>query len=524
MILSASTTSSGILQELMRLGTTGVTVNKKLFAVDDIYTKTLKVATESFVSTSISAIPLSNYTPLSTFNSRVATVDNRFSPIESRQALLKALSNKDTIDLSSGDVVNILPISKLDTSTLQTLITSANASQIKTTLGLSPSATSGTIEYANILNKPTFGALSLKNSVDLSTSDSIGNLDFARISNTPSYVLTSNFDSRITPIETKLTGFDSSITSKLLTLNLGTGSQPSGIVINAPSSAVNGNAVINMNNASSSCNWGLYHSGQNGTAGLLNGSLGFYNFTLSSHILQLRPEGSVIITTTTDSASATSGALTVAGGVSIAKKLYVGNDLIIGGSSLSTNITTNSYLYVKGNSNPWTTTLSTPGLFMVYDTSQNFGVIQSIVKSTNISYPLRLEASYVHIPGTNDSTGVDSGAFLVSGGASVAKKLVIGTILDTGVSATSQHTIQTSSASDVLKIKNRANNGYASILFESGSNVQASIGVGGSTVSNPTTNRLYLKSPSIYLDAQDISYPGVLVLQQNEAFRCSRDV
>ncbi|KAI9103472.1 hypothetical protein DFS34DRAFT_608844 [Phlyctochytrium arcticum] len=332
MIFSSSTGLSGTLTEQLRISSSGVYL-----------TGSKLVASQEYVSTQIAAIPLSNYTLLSTYNTRQTVIDNRFTPIEARQ------------------ITGILPVSKLNTSTLQPLIDSSNAASIKTILGLSSTASSGTIEYANILNKPSFGSLALKNTVDLSTSevsgilpvnkvntttlqplitsdisdeinltlaiewntlagrptlgslalkntvdlstsDVIGNLDFARISDTPSYVLNSNYNTRITPIETKLTGYDTSITSKLLTLNLGTGNQPLGITINAPSSALSGNGVLSMNNASSSTQWGLHHAGQNG-------------------------DGQIAGSTATDSTSTTSGALTIAGGASIAKNLYVVNNL-----------------------------------------------------------------------------------------------------------------------------------------------------------------------------------------------------
>ncbi|KAI9093153.1 hypothetical protein DFS34DRAFT_275295 [Phlyctochytrium arcticum] len=220
-----------------------------------------------------------------------------------------------------SQVTGILPISKIDTSELQPLIADYNKDEIRQTLG---------IEWDTLVGRPTLGSLALKNSIDLSTTEvtgiipikSIGQLNFSRISNVPNYVMTSDYNTRLAPIETKLTGYDTSFTSKLLTLNLGTGNQPNALVINASLSAVSGNSILLMNNASSSTQWGLYHAGSAGTGGLPNGSLGFYNFTLASHILQLRSDGQIAINTATDSTSTTSGAFTIAGGAGIAKKLY----------------------------------------------------------------------------------------------------------------------------------------------------------------------------------------------------------
>ncbi|KAI9096484.1 hypothetical protein DFS34DRAFT_142442 [Phlyctochytrium arcticum] len=140
-----------------------------------------KCCNESFVNTSISAIPLSNYTLTSTYNTRQTAIDNRFTPIETRIGQLKALSNLDTIDLSTSLVTGILPISKIDTSTLQPLITSGNAASFKTTLGLSSTASSGNIDWGNVTGKPVFGSLSLKNSIDLSTTEVTGILPISKI-------------------------------------------------------------------------------------------------------------------------------------------------------------------------------------------------------------------------------------------------------------------------------------------------------------------------------------------------------
>ncbi|KAI9103418.1 hypothetical protein DFS34DRAFT_671926 [Phlyctochytrium arcticum] len=638
MILSSSTTSSGSLQELMRLGTNAVTVSKKFYAVDDIFTKTLKVATESYVSTSISAIPLSNYTLLSTFNTRSTTLDNRFTPIESRQALFKALSNKDTIDLSSGDVVNILPISKLDTTTLQPLITSASAASIKTILGLSSTASSGTIEYANILNKPSFGSLALKNTVDLSTSDICGILPIGNVN-----------VSTLQPLNITLTTLSSSNM-----LIFGTNIAPPTLtprsigtkIVRYPNSGGLQDSAIGIQNAA------MWFTFPDNT---VSQTFKFYGGTTPA--VDIYGNGRIVSYGTEDASSLITGALQVKGGASITKKLYVGSDLFVGGNSPYINITGNGENgnAVGINLNTWatrpggiqakimaidngtggaklsfqTTLLDTGSPIEILSGSTNSVTIPITTNSTsatscalnvaggvgigkfltiggggagdgpntsggitlayfgggyhhfirsrhngagsflnaidfylNISWTsngssaptigninaFTIDSTTTFCLQTTDAAGVDSGALRVSGGASIAKKLYVGTeiyfsgnsittslagkqpihanltnlstttptlpklvvneSIDVGSTSTSQHMIQNSSTSDVLKIKNRANNGYASIMFESGTNVQASTGVRGSTVPNATTDRLYLKSPSIYLDAQDISYPG----------------
>ncbi|KAI9093152.1 hypothetical protein DFS34DRAFT_631791, partial [Phlyctochytrium arcticum] len=130
-----------------------------------------------------------------------------------------------------------------------------------------------------------------------------------------------SLNNRFVPIETKLSGYDNLVTSKQFTLNVGAGNQPNSIIVNAPSTATAGNGILLMNNAASSTQWGLYHAGSTGTQNLSNGSIGFYNFTLASHILQLRPDGQVSVTTVTDATSTTTGAMRIHGGLGVAKKV-----------------------------------------------------------------------------------------------------------------------------------------------------------------------------------------------------------
>ncbi|KAI9088162.1 hypothetical protein DFS34DRAFT_640929 [Phlyctochytrium arcticum] len=178
LIFSSSTGSSGTLQEQVKIASSGVTLSNTTDSTSSITGGTvirggLGIAKKLYIA----AIPLSNYTLLSTYNARQTVIDNKFTPIETRLSQLKALSNNDVIDLGQ-DVTGVLPIAKVDTTTLQPLITSANAASIRTTLGLSSTATSGMIDYANV-------------------TDAIGNLDFSRLSNVPSYVSQAVYYDRI---------------------------------------------------------------------------------------------------------------------------------------------------------------------------------------------------------------------------------------------------------------------------------------------------------------------------------------
>ncbi|KAI9095907.1 hypothetical protein DFS34DRAFT_625230 [Phlyctochytrium arcticum] len=209
----------------------------------------------------------------------------------------------------------------------------------------------------------------------------------------------------------------------------------------------------------------------------------------------------------------------------------------------TTMLTTSSYLYVKGHSSPFTTSITTPGLFMVYDTSQGFGVIQSTIKSNGTFLPLRIEASIVNIPTTTDATAINTGAFQIAGGASIAKKLYVGTELTVGTNinlsssassslywgastaligraATNTHFCSNSLAGDIVLRSNGSGTSTGNIRFATGGlassldilqngnvNVANSLTVGNSL----TVNGVNLKLPVATTVFSDSSYSSDLV-------------
>ncbi|KAI9093137.1 hypothetical protein DFS34DRAFT_652721 [Phlyctochytrium arcticum] len=376
---SSSTGSSGTLQEQLKIASSGVVLSntadltsgitgglivkggvaiaKKLYVGSDIFSNNLKIATESFVNTQIAAIPLSNYTLLSTYNARQTVIDNKFTPIETRLLQLKALSNKDTIDLSSADVTGILPIAKVDTNTLQPIVTSANAASIRATLGLSSTASSGIVDWSKITNIPPFGLLSVKNAVDLSTSETIGNLDFTRIANVPSYVSQSVYYDRVNqlgtlanksvidlstndvanilpaikvdlssrqPLDTTLSALSTaspSISKSLTLTNSISGSNSHNLTLLGAGGSLN-SVSIQMSP------WSGRPGGISTKIAAIDDNVGGARLSLqaasggdSTPLTEFLSgtSSSVIIPITTDSTSSTSGALQVRGGASIAK-------------------------------------------------------------------------------------------------------------------------------------------------------------------------------------------------------------
>ncbi len=112
----------------------------------------------------------------------------------------------------------------------------------------------------------------------------------------------------------------------------------------------------------------------------------------------LNLSGSFNLTDTTDSSSPTTGAFTVAGGVGIAKKLFVGDDL---------NVTD----------------------------AASIGGTLSVTGASTLSSTLDV-TGLVNLNNVTDATNSTSGALVVDGGVGIAKKLFVGDTLDVTNDAT----------------------------------------------------------------------------------------
>ncbi|KND02060.1 uncharacterized protein SPPG_02563 [Spizellomyces punctatus DAOM BR117] len=190
---------------------------------------------------------------------------------------------------------------------------------------------------------------------------------------------------------------------KTLTLGAGGGGlQPAAIVINAPSSATASMAVLISNNAASSNSWGIYHAATNGTGILTNGSLGFYNYGTSAHQFILKANGTIAITSTTDSSSTITGALQVSGGAGIAKSLYVGGDIFSNNLKLATESYVGMAIANKQASSPLLSSISGLALsansFIVGSSATSFSTktveeVKSILGVTNVDLSGKQNAS-----------------------------------------------------------------------------------------------------------------------------------
>ncbi|KAI9092389.1 hypothetical protein DFS34DRAFT_633260 [Phlyctochytrium arcticum] len=249
-----------------------------------------------------------------------------------------------------------------------------------------------------------------------------------------------------------------------------------------------------MNNATSNCQWGMYHAGQNGTGGLPNGSLGFYNFNLSSHILQLRPDGNV----------------------HVVKSLYVGTDIFVAGNSLITSLGNKQPLHANlttlSSATPTLPTLITTGDVTIngsYLKIPNTGFSQINLGNMYINCSPAHERGDLHLYDTITNhrfIGWYSNSLTLSlrpiGGAG---KLYSDALIDVGFNSVAPSIIQSNNTGSVLKVKNRHASGYSEVrFFNNNETSNAAIGIGNTSTAAPHKDTLYLQCANgLYLDSPD---------------------
>ena len=156
---------------------------------------------------------------------------------------------------------------------------------------------------------------------------------------------------------------------------------------------------------------------------------------------------------TTDSTSSTSGAVTLAGGLGVAKKLYVGTDLNVAGNiTLTSTDTVIGHLTVDGSDNGSISIFSggasgnSRGANILLKGNEHTSDAGRIVlECGNVNstgslsiYTATFERFKVAYDGvitsysTTDATSSTNGAVIINGGLAVAKKLYVGTDLSVG--------------------------------------------------------------------------------------------
>jgi len=144
----------------------------------------------------------------------------------------------------------------------------------------------------------------------------------------------------------------------------------------------------------------------------------------SADDLILAGEAAISIANTTDSSSTSTGAFHTAGGVGIAKKLYVGTDLDVNGTTnldavdIDGAVQIDATLSVGVNDTGADVKFfgATAGAYMLWDESADDLIIAG--------------GAAISIDATTDATNTTSGTFHTDGGVGIAKKLYVGTDLD----------------------------------------------------------------------------------------------
>jgi hypothetical protein len=140
--------------------------------------------------------------------------------------------------------------------------------------------------------------------------------------------------------------------------------------------------------------------------------------------LVLAGASALSIDTTTDSSNTTTGSFHTDGGVGIAKKLYVGTDLDVDGTTnldavdIDGAVQIDNTVAVGTNGSGFDVKFfgDTSSAFMLWDASEDDLILSG--------------AAALSIDTTTDSSSTTTGSFHTDGGAGIAKKLYVGTDLD----------------------------------------------------------------------------------------------
>lgn len=221
------------------------------------------------------------------------------------------------------------------------------------------------------------------------------------------------------------------------TLNLGAGSGTTTIGNNLQ---VNLNSTLGVDTTSANVYWGTFTANiRDNTTNSLQiqeGSNSYLQMTTSNgnELTSFGSTAKVAFDNTTDASSTTVASTTFAGGVGIAKKLYVGTDLTVLGNSTIGDDRTVDIHAING-----TVSIDVPdNTAVAFQIKENTQTYVTAV-TTDGSESVTIESTpKLLVKNATDSTSKDTGALIVEGGVGIEKNLTVGVDLqvDRDITAT----------------------------------------------------------------------------------------
>lgn len=237
------------------------------------------------------------------------------------------------------------------------------------------------------------------------------------------------------------------------------------------------------------------------------------NLTIRANYSDLT-SGSVNFTNSLEASSTTVAAVTMAGGLGIAKKLYVGSDTSITGD-LAVNGATSADI---------TTTTLTATIFNGTATRLDLGGAATIVNIGSTA-----NTAVVNINGTTPSTTAATGTLVVDGGLGVAGSIHAGGDLIIGTTGTDTTTkVTTHGTTDlVLNTNNGTNSGSIIIYDGADGNISITpngtgkvqidnIGIDGNTIYSTNSNGEIILDPNPVGNAGTVRIKGNFIVDGTE--------
>ncbi|KAI8815510.1 uncharacterized protein EV422DRAFT_510530, partial [Fimicolochytrium jonesii] len=348
------------------------------------------------------------------------------TPSASRTALgLGSIALKNSIDLANDVGVTVLPYSNIDQTVAQKSYVDGLVSTAGTGLTKTGNVFSVNASQTGITSLGTLSSLSVGGNANIAGDVTVsGNVVVSTVPTLGTHLTNKTYVDTLLSAGTGLTRSGNSfsvnpaqpqITSvgTLSSLNVGGNANLSNVQIagTTDSTSTTSGALQVVGGV------GVGKSVVVGGTVFLGGTTANLN-TTTGQTLNINNAASTVVTSTLDSNAINAGALQVAGGVGIAKSLYVGGYGIIKESTAGNGP---SVGLINSNGGGWT-------LWHIGQTSglgtNNFGLYNNT--AANLALTVNVATNALNINSTTDSNGITTGALQVAGGVGIAKKLTVG--------------------------------------------------------------------------------------------------